>query len=200
MLAQTPRAAPEPRMIRLALVALFLFLIWLVWRNLGARARFRSDQVKAWDQPLREGSAVVLSAAPSAWWWLLALAAVAALVGRSLFERMAAGDTVGDTFWHWLLFLALAAVAARRAVQLSERVTVTWERIASRNILGERYDLPLSEVTGVTEDERTALIAFKGGRVLELSPWLEGRFWLARELRARLGRERGPEAPAGADR
>jgi len=28
----------------------------------------------------------------------------------------------------------------------------------------------------------------RGGRVLELSPWLEGRFWLARELRARFGR------------
>ena len=79
-------------------------------------------------------------------------------------------------------------VAARRAVQLSERVTVTWDRIASRNILGPRYTLALKDVTGVTEDDRTALIAFRGGRVLELSPWLEGRFWLARELRARFGR------------
>ena len=174
--------------IRLALAALFLFLIYLVWRNLGARARFRSEQRKAWDEPLREGSAVVLSAAPSAWWWLLALAAVAALVGRALVERMAAGEGVWATFWHWLLFLGLVGVAARRAVQLSERVTVTWERIASRNILGERYAMPLKDVTGVTEDDRTALIAFRGGRVLELSPWLEGRFWLARELRQRVGR------------
>jgi hypothetical protein len=176
-------------LIRLALAALFLFLVWLVWRNLGARAQFRTEQRKAWDEPLREGSAVVLSAAPSAWWWLLALAAIAALVGRALFERMAAGDTVGQTFWHWLLFLGLAAVAARRAVQLSERVTVTWERITSRNILGERYSLPLSEVTGVSTDDRTALLAFRDGRVLELSPWLEGRFWLARQLAHRLGRE-----------
>lgn len=173
-------------MIRLALVALFLFLIYLVWRNLSGRSRFRSDQRKAWDEPLREGSAVVLSAAPSAWWWCLALAAVAALVGRSLFERMAAGEGVGDTFWHWLLFLVLAAVAGRRAVQLSERVTVTWDRITSRNILGDRYSLPLSEATGVNESDRTVRIAFRDGKVLELSPWLEGRFWLARELRARL--------------
>ena len=174
--------------IRIALAVLFLFLCWLVWRNLGARARFRADQRKAWDEPLREGTAVILAAAPSAWWWLLALAAVAALVGRSLFERMAAGEGVGPTFWHWIIFLGLAGVAARRAVQLSERVTVTWDRIASRNILGPRYTLALKDVTGVTEDDRTALIAFRGGRVLELSPWLEGRFWLARELRARFGR------------
>lgn len=172
--------------IRIALAALFLGLCWLVWRNLGARMRFRSDQRKAWDEPLREGSAVVLSAPPSAWWWCLALAAVAALTGRALFERLATGDGVAETFWHWLLFIALAAVAARRAVQLSEKVTVTWERLVSRNLLGERYSMALKDATGVTEDDRTALIAFRGGRVLELSPWLEGRFWLARELRSRL--------------
>lgn len=174
--------------IRIALVALFLFLAFLVWRNLGARARFRIDQRKAWDEPLREGSAVILTAAPGAWWWLVALALVVALVGRALLDRMAAGEGIGATFWHWLIFLGLAGVAARRAVQLSEKVTVTWERIVSRNLLGPRYAMPLKDVTGVTEDDRTALIAFRGGRVLELSPWLEGRFWLARELKMRLGR------------
>ena len=174
--------------IRIALVLMILGLIYLVWRNLGERARFRSQQRKAWDEPLREGSAVILTASPASWWWLVGLAAVAALVGRALFESMAAGDTVGETFWNWVIFLILAGVAGRRAVQLSEKVEVTWERITSRNLLGKRYSMPLREVTGVTEDDRTALIAFRGGRVLELSPWLEGRFWLARELKARLGR------------
>lgn len=183
-------------MIRLALVALFLLLIWLVWRNLGARARFRTEQRRAWDEPLREGSAVILSAAPSAWWWLLALAGITAIVGRMLFERMTAGDTVSDAVWHWLLFLGLAIVVARRAVQLSERVTVTWERITSRNLLGRRYSLPLDEVTGVDADERTAILAFRDGRVLELSPWLEGRFWLAREMQKRLKDSRGGQAAA----
>ncbi|MGM0584164.1 MAG: hypothetical protein ACQEUZ_05900 [Pseudomonadota bacterium] len=182
--------------IRLALVALLLLVVWLVWRNLGARARLRTEQRHAWDEPLREGSAVILSAAPAAWWWLLALAGVTAIVGRMLFERMTAGETVSGSVWHWLLFLALAAVVARRAVQLSERVTVTWERITSRNLFGRRYSLPLDEVTGVDADERTAILAFRDGRVLELSPWLEGRFWLAREMRKRLEDRRGDDAPA----
>lgn len=178
--------------IRLAIAALVLFVVYMVWRNLGARARFETEQKKAWDEPLREGAAVVLTAASAAWWWLTGLALVTAIVGRVLFERMTAGHGVGDTFWNWILLLALAGVAARRAVQLSERVTVTWDRIHSRNLLGERYDLPLDDVTGVTETDRTAMLVFTGGRVLELSPWLDGRFWLAREMKRRLDREGGP--------
>ena len=82
--------------------------------------------------------------------------------------------------------LILAGVTARRGVQLSEQVTVTWGRIASRNLLGPRYDIAVADASGVTDDDRTALLALRDGRVLRLSPWLEGRFWLARELRARL--------------
>lgn len=175
--------------IRIALAVLFLGIVYLVWRNLGARAAFRAEQRRAWDQPLREGSAVVLTASPAAWWWLVALALVAAVAIRGLMERMAAGSSVGESLGWWLAALLLGGVAARRAVQLSEKVTVTWDRIVSRNLLGERYSLPVSEVTGVTQDDRTALIAFGDGRVLELSPWLEGRFWLARQLEARVGRD-----------
>ena len=172
--------------IRLALVVMVLGIAFLIWRNLGSRMEFRARQRQAWDEPLREGTATVLTASNAAWWWFAGLAAVEALIGRALFERMAAGETVGETFWHWILFLAVGAVAGRRAVQLSERVTVSWERIVSRNLLGQRYSLKLSEATGVSMDERTARIAFRGGRVLELSPWLEGRFWLGREINARL--------------
>lgn len=174
-------------LIRIALAVLFIALVALVWRNLGARVRFRQEQRRAWDEPLREGSAVVLTASPAAWWWLIALAIVAAIAIRGLAERMAAGSSVGDSLGWWLAALVLGGVAARRTVQLSERVTVTWRRLVSRNLLGERYAIPLDEVTGVTEDDRTALIALRDGRVLELSPWLEGRFWLARQLKARLG-------------
>lgn len=171
--------------IRLAIAALALLLIYMVWRNLGLQARFRSEQTKAWDEPLREGSAVILTASATAWWWFLALAAAVAVAGRMLFERFAVGDTLGDAFLHMAIFLALAGIACRRAVQLSEKVTVTWDRLISRNLLGPNYDVSLKEATGVTETDRTALIAFEDGRVLELSPWLEGRFWLARELRKR---------------
>lgn len=176
-------------MIRLAIAALVLLLVYMVWRNLGLRARFRAEQTKAWDEPLREGSAVILTASASAWWWFLALAAAVAVSGRMLFERFAAGDTLSDAFWHAALFIALGGLAARRAVQLSEKVTVTWDRLISRTLLGPNYDVSLSEATGVTETDRTALIAFQDGRVLELSPWLEGRFWLARELRRRFENE-----------
>ncbi|MEM6441451.1 MAG: hypothetical protein AAF763_17360 [Pseudomonadota bacterium] len=171
--------------IRLAIVALVLLLIYMVWRNLGLRTRFKTEQTKAWDEPLKEGSAVILTASAASWWWFLALAAAVAVSGRMLFERFAAGDTFGDAVFHVLLFLALSGVAARRAIQLSEKVTVTWDRLISRTLLGPNYDVSLREATGVTETDRTALIAFQDGRVLELSPWLDGRFWLARELRKR---------------
>ncbi len=183
--------------IRLAIAALVLWVVYLVWRNLGARARFETEQRKAWDEPLREGGVYVLTASSSAWWWLVGLGLVTAVTGRALFERMTAGAGVGDTFWHWLVFLGLAAVCARRAVQLSERVTVTWDRIASRTLLGEKYSLPLDDVTAVTETDRTALVAFEDGRVLELPPWLEGRFWLARELKARQERRFGSGSDSG---
>ncbi|MEC9432903.1 MAG: hypothetical protein VYD87_08340 [Pseudomonadota bacterium] len=172
--------------VRLALAVMVLGIAFLVWRNLGSQLEFRAAQRRAWDEPLREGTATVLTASNAAWWWFAGLAAVEALIGRALFERMAAGEGVAETFWHWLLFLVVGAVAGRRAVQLSEKVTVSWERIVSRNLLGERYAMNLAEATGVSEDDRTARIAFRGGRVLELSPWLEGRFWLARELKKRL--------------
>lgn len=172
--------------IRLALALMVLGIAFLIWRNLGSRLEFRARQRRAWDEPLREGTATVLTASTASWWWFAGLAAVEALIGRALFERMATGEGVADTFWHWILFLGVGAVAGRRAVQLSEKVTVSWERIQSRNLMGERYSLKLADATGVSEDDRTARIAFRGGRVLELSPWLEGRFWLARELKARL--------------
>lgn len=171
--------------IRIALAVAALLLILLVLRNLGVRAEFRARQRKAWDEPLREGSAVVLAASPSAWWWLIALGAVTAVAAHGLWDRVSASGHAESIGW-WLVFLALAGVTGRRLVQLSERVTVTWDRITSRNLLGERYAVKIADVTGVSEDERTTLVAFRDGRVLEISPWLDGRFWLARELRARL--------------
>lgn len=173
--------------IRLAIVALVLLLIYMVWRNLGLRARFETEQRKAWDEPLREGTAAVLTASSAAWWWLVGLGLATAVIGRMLFERLAGGEALSDAALHVFLFVGLAAVTARRAVQLSEKVEVTWSRLTSRNLLGERYSVSLEEATGVSETDRTAMIAFKDGRVLELSPWLDGRFWLARELKRRFG-------------
>ena len=176
--------------IRIALAVLMVAALWLVWRNLGAAARFEAEQRKAWDEPLREGSAFVLVTAPRRWWWWAGLVFITLLVGVTLWERLAAGTPLSDAWLQIGLFAALAALCIRRAVQLSERVTVTWERMISRNLLGVRYDIPLDEVTGVTETDRAVMIALRDGRVLEPSPWLEGRFWLARELKARLeGRE-----------
>ncbi|MEO1688500.1 MAG: hypothetical protein AAFU61_11405, partial [Pseudomonadota bacterium] len=129
--------------------------------------------------------AAVLTASPTAWWWLVGLALAAVVVGRMLFERIGGGEALHDAALHVFFFFGLAAVAARRAVQLSERVEVTWTRLTSRTVLGERYSLSLDDATGVTETDRTARIAFADGRILELSPWLEGRFWLARELKRR---------------
>lgn len=172
--------------VKVALALGALALVLLIARNLGARLDFRASQRKAWDEPLREGSAVILSAAPSAWWWLVALGAVTAVVARVLFERVGASGH-GASFSWWLLFLVLAGVTGRRLVQLSEQVKVTWNRIESRTLLGPRYALDLTELTGVTEDDRTVLLAFRDGRAVELSPWLDGRFWLGRQLRARLG-------------
>lgn len=177
-------------MIRLALAVALLAAIYLVWRNLGLRADWRHAQRKAWDQPLREGTAVILAASAAAWWWLVALGILTAIVGRGLWERVEASGTADSIGW-WIAFLVLAGVTARRALQLSEQVMVTWTRITSRNLLGPRYDIAISDIVGVSEDRRTALLALRDGRVLALSPWLDGRFWLARELRARLGGDAG---------
>ncbi len=172
-------------MVRFVIALGIVALGWIIWRNVS-QARFRAEQRKAWDEPLREGHVAVLTAERRHWVWFSALAAATAIVGYMLWERVHAGTLLSDTPLHVIVFAAMAAVALWRYVQLSERVAVTWDRITSSNMLGVRYDLPLSEVTAVDENDRTALIAFADGRVLELSPWLEGRFWLARELRARM--------------
>lgn len=172
-------------MVRFVLALAIVALGWIIWRNV-AQARFRAEQRKAWDMPLREGHVAVLTAERKHWAWFTALAAATALVGYMLWERVQAGTLLSETPLHVAVLAVMAGVAIWRYVQLTERVVVTWDRITSSNILGQRYDLPLADVTAVDETDRTALLAFSDGRVLELSPWLEGRFWLARELRARL--------------
>ena len=171
--------------VRLVIALGIIALGWIVWRNV-AQARFRSRQRKAWDAPLREGHVAVLVAEQRHWWWLAALAAATFLVGFMLWERMQAGTLLSEAILHVAVLAVMAATALWRFVQLTEEVTVTFDRISSSNIFGPRYDLPLSEATGVSQNDRTALIAFRDGRVLALSPWLEGRFWLARELEAKL--------------
>ena len=172
-------------MVRFFIALAFVAVDWIVWRNIS-QARYQVEQRKAWDAPLREGHVAILVAERKHWWWFSALVVVTVVVCWMLYERMRAGTPLSDAVLHTGLTLTLLGASAWRFVQLTERVVVTYDRIASSNILGTLYDLPLSDLTAVSETDRTALIAFADGRVLELSPWLEGRFWLARELRARM--------------
>ncbi|SET38295.1 hypothetical protein [Oceanicella actignis] len=169
-------------MARFLVALAFVALGWLLWRNL-AQTRPAPARRKLWDAPLRPGHVAILRARPACWGWWAALVAATAVLAWTLYERVRMGQPLADAPMHLALTLIFAAAAVWRFVQLTEHVTVTWDRIRSQNILGPRYDVPIEQVSAVSE---SGAIALADGRALELSPWLEGRRWLAHELRARL--------------
>ena len=186
-------------MIRLALAAIILLAAFLVLRNLIGTVRdTESDRKKAWDAPLMDAGVAILSAPPRAWAWWAGLAFLAGLSNFTLIDRWLAGEGLAETWAHVILTVGLAAIAIRRFVQLSEKVTLTADTIAAGGFWGESWSMPLSELHGVGETRETVILDFGRGRTRPLAPWLEGRFWLARQLRRDvLGRRgAGDDAPA----
>jgi len=183
-------------MIRIALALLMLLAVLLLARNLVAMVRdTESARRKAWDAPEIINDVMVLTAPLRAWAWWAGLAFLTALANLTLLDRLAAGEGLADTWLHWILLAALLAVTGQRGVQLSEKVTVTNDRIVSRGWLGQNWSLPLSDLRAVGETDRTIILDFGNGKTLPLSPWLAGRFWLGRELRRTVlgGKARGGE-------
>ena len=171
-------------MIRLALALLILLAIFLLARNLFAAVKdVESERRKAWDAPLIDGDVAVLTAPLRAWAWWAGLAFLTVLTNITLIDRMVMGAGFAGTWKHWILLAVLLAATLRRGVQLSEKVTVTHDRIVSRGWLGENWSMPLSDLQGIGETPRTIILDFGEGRTLPISPWLSGRFWLGRELR-----------------
>jgi hypothetical protein len=171
-------------MIRIALALLILLALFLLARNLMSAVRdVESDRRKAWDAPLIDGDVAVLTAPLRAWAWWGGLAFLTVLANITLIDRIVMGEGFAGTWKHWILLAVLLAVTLRRGVQLSEKVTVTHDRITSRTWIGETWSMPLTDLKGIGETARTVILDFGGGKTLPISPWLSGRFWLGRELR-----------------
>lgn len=171
-------------MIRLALAAIILLALFLLARNLlGAVRDTESARKKAWDAPLVEGGVAVLSAPPRAWAWWGGLAFLAGLSNLTLIDRWTGGEGIADTWMHVILTAILAVVAIRRFVQLSLKVTVTADAITAGGFWGVSWSFPLAALHGVGETRDTVILDFGGGKTMPVPPWLEGRFWLGRQLR-----------------
>jgi hypothetical protein len=181
-------------MIRIVLGLIILLAVLLLARNLiGAVRDTESARRKAWDAPEIINDVAVLTAPFRAWAWWGGLAFLTGLANLTLVDRLVAGEGMADTWRHWVLLAVLLAVTLRRGLQLSEKITVTHDRIVSRNWLGTTWSLPLAELRGVGETEKTIVLDFGEGKTLPLSPWLSGRFWLGRELRRNVLGQTGPQ-------
>lgn len=171
-------------MVRVVLALVILLAIVLVVRNLYTTVRDSElRREKAWDAPIITHGVAVLAAPPQAWAWLAGLAFLALVSNLVLFDSWMSGYGFRETWVNVLISAALSVTALRRLVQLSERVTLTSDRIRAHGWWGESWSMPLSELQGVGETRRTAVLDFGGGKTIEIPDWLEGRFWLARQLR-----------------
>lgn len=185
-------------MIRLALALVILLAIVLVVRNLWTAVRDEeSARKKAWDAPIMDAGVAVLSAPPRAWAWWAGLAFLAALANFTLIDRWLAGEGAADTWAHILLTTGLCAIAVRRFIQLSEKLTLTADALVAGGFWGVSWSMPLSELHGVGETRDTVILDFGQGRTRPVAPWLEGRFWLARQLRRDVLGRRGESHGGG---